>query len=161
MTVNRREIACAIMIGQDDNFLLQLRDDKPGLLFSGMIGLFGGHREGMESFLDCARREVLEETGFAPEKSAFEPLVEYKTRYPDGAEVEGHYFVLRNVPEDKLVITEGTLVSVLPYELPNYLPRMTPATCFVIKTFIDLPDNSDLTVGNLHFGDIGSLSLPA
>ena len=113
MSGKTRAVAAAIMIGRDENFLLQIRDDKPGLLFSGMIGLFGGHREGSESFLDCARREIKEETGYAPPKKVFQPLVQYQTRYPDGTHVEGHYFVLRDVPEGKLTISEGTLISVM------------------------------------------------
>ncbi len=143
MTQNTREIACAILIGSDGNFLLQLRDDKPGLLFAAMIGLFGGHREGDETFLECVAREISEETGYAPSAKKFEPLVEYQTRYPDGTSVLGHYFVLGGVPEEKLTITEGTLVSVERENIVSYLARMTPATAFVIKTYLDIESGRD------------------
>ena len=143
MNANSRKIAAAIMIGQDGSFLLQLRDDKPGLLFAGMIGLFGGHREKGEKFIECAMREIEEETGFKPGKKAFEPLVKYRTRYPDGAKVKGSFYVLKNVPEQKLVITEGTMISVLPKDLPEHFERMTPATCFVVKTYLDLSHGRD------------------
>ena len=143
MNAKSRKIAAAIMIGQDGSFLLQLRDDKPGLLFAGMIGLFGGHREKGESFIECAMREIEEETGFKPGEKAFEPLVKYRTRYPDDAKVKGSFYVLKNVPEQKLVITEGTMISVRPNDLPKHFERMTPATCFVVKTYLDLSRGRD------------------
>ena len=143
MTGKARKIACAILIGKTGDFLLQLRDDKPGLIFANMIGLFGGHREGDETFLECVRREIREETGFAPPASEFEPLVKIQTRYPDGAQVEGHFYVLHNVPENRLTITEGTLISIGRDDLPVYLNRMTPATAFVVKTFLDLEAGRD------------------
>jgi hypothetical protein len=44
--VEHREIACAIIIDPHRRFPLQQRDDIPGILCPGMVGLFGGHREG-------------------------------------------------------------------------------------------------------------------
>jgi len=59
-----REIACAILIDLQGRFLLQRRDNVPNILYPGKIGLFGGHREGEETFLGCVVREVFEETGY-------------------------------------------------------------------------------------------------
>jgi hypothetical protein len=44
-TPRRREIACAIIVDAQGRFLLQQRDDVPGILQPGKVGLFGGHRE--------------------------------------------------------------------------------------------------------------------
>jgi 8-oxo-dGTP diphosphatase len=44
--LRHREIACAILVDTLGRLLLQRRDDIPGILFPGRIGLFGGHREG-------------------------------------------------------------------------------------------------------------------
>jgi len=40
-----REIASAVIIDTQGRFLLQQRDQVPGIAQSGKIGLFGGHRE--------------------------------------------------------------------------------------------------------------------
>ena len=53
-----REVAGAILIATSGRLLLQQRDDVAGILYPGMIGLFGGHREGAETFLECVVREV-------------------------------------------------------------------------------------------------------
>jgi 8-oxo-dGTP diphosphatase len=61
------QCACALIIDTLGRFLLQQRDNVPGVLYPGMIGLFGGHREGNETFLQCLVREIHDElTYFVP-----------------------------------------------------------------------------------------------
>jgi 8-oxo-dGTP diphosphatase len=60
-----REIASAIVIDTMGRFLFQQRDDIPGILHPGKVALFGGHREGDETYLECAVRELHEELSFA------------------------------------------------------------------------------------------------
>jgi 8-oxo-dGTP diphosphatase len=64
-----REIAAAIVVDTSGRLLLQLRDDVPNILYPGKIGLFGGHREGNETFLDCVVREIHEELSYASRRS--------------------------------------------------------------------------------------------
>lgn len=51
----RRETASAVLIDTAGRLLLQHRDDIPGILYPGMVGLFGGHRKGNETFLARVR----------------------------------------------------------------------------------------------------------
>src|SRR4051794_19466903 len=59
-----REIAGAVIFDTSGRLLLQLRDNIPGILYPGKITLFGGHREGDETFLECVVREIHEELSF-------------------------------------------------------------------------------------------------
>jgi 8-oxo-dGTP pyrophosphatase MutT (NUDIX family) len=59
-----REVAAVVLLRADGAALLQHRDDKPGLPRAGMWVPPGGHRDPGESPLDCARRELYEETGY-------------------------------------------------------------------------------------------------
>lgn len=59
------EVAVAILY-QGDQFLLQLRDDIPGILYPGRWGFFGGHIEPGEDPPTAMRRELLEEIGYTP-----------------------------------------------------------------------------------------------
>ena len=59
-----REGASAILFDTDGHLLLQLRDNIPHIRDPGKISLFGGRREGIESFLDCIVREIHEEIGY-------------------------------------------------------------------------------------------------
>jgi 8-oxo-dGTP diphosphatase len=65
MASRHRDISFAILIDSQGHFLSQQRDDVPGIVAPGKIGLFGGHREGNETFLECVVRKVQEETGLA------------------------------------------------------------------------------------------------
>ena len=73
-------IGAIIVLRRDGAALLQHRDDKPGLRHAGYWVPPGGHAEDGESMLDCARRELREETGYdAPQLtflSCFEDRVE-------------------------------------------------------------------------------------
>ena len=94
-----REIACAVLLDPQGRFLLQRRDNVPNILYPGRIGLFGGHREGEETFLECVVREVSEETGYLAPPERFEHLGSYigpDLEVPD-ATVAGFYYVLRGV----------------------------------------------------------------
>lgn len=59
------EVALAILY-QGDQFLMQLRDDVPGIAYPGYWGFFGGHIELGEDPATAMRRELLEEIAYAP-----------------------------------------------------------------------------------------------
>jgi 8-oxo-dGTP diphosphatase len=59
-----RDFAVAILLDTSGHLLLQLRDNIPNILYPGKIGLFGGHREENENFLECIVREVHEELSY-------------------------------------------------------------------------------------------------
>jgi 8-oxo-dGTP diphosphatase len=118
----RREIACAILIDVEGRFLLQRRDDNPSIAYPGRIGLFGGHREGDESFLECVAREVREETGLLVPLDRLEFLGSFQND-----EVTGEFFAVRGVCADALRITEGLLYIVEKHDLPALEPQLAPS----------------------------------
>ena len=63
----RISVAMAI-IHQQGKFLMQLRDDIPGILYPGVWGLFGGHLETDESPETGLQRELIEEINYSAEK---------------------------------------------------------------------------------------------
>lgn len=67
--------AAAAVIVVDGRYLMQLRDDRPGIYYPGHWGLFGGAVEPGETPLDALRRELMEEIAL----SDFEPV--YFTRF--------------------------------------------------------------------------------
>lgn len=62
----RLEVASAILLDMSGRFLLQQRDNSPGILHPGKISLFGGHREAGESYLQCVVRELFRAARLLP-----------------------------------------------------------------------------------------------
>src|SRR5438445_5093325 len=75
--MQRREFAAAIAIDTRGRFLLQKRDNIPTILYPDTLGLFGGVRQGSETFLECAVRELHEELSYFVAPERFKPLCEY------------------------------------------------------------------------------------
>lgn len=61
----QHQVAIAILY-QENQFLLQLRDDKPQIYWPGQWAFFGGHLEAGEVPAEAMQRELLEEIGYAP-----------------------------------------------------------------------------------------------
>jgi 8-oxo-dGTP pyrophosphatase MutT (NUDIX family) len=136
-----REIACAILIDLHGRFLFQRRDNVPSILYPGKIGLFGGHREGHETFLECAVREVHEETGYLASPERFEHLWSYvgADYAVEGGTLTGEYFVLRNVPVDALQVNEGSLFVAERENLPSLSGEFAPSLTVSLEKFFNGP----------------------
>ena len=106
MTNPALEVALAIIyeshcVQTTPRFLMQLRDDIPGIVYPGHWGLFGGHIEPGETAEQAFVREVHEEINYLPKRYSFFRC------YP-GKEVIRHvYCTPLTVTMEKLVLQEG------------------------------------------------------
>jgi 8-oxo-dGTP pyrophosphatase MutT (NUDIX family) len=91
-----RDAAAAIIVLDDGRYLMQLRDDKPGIFFPDHWGLFGGASEPGEDLATTLRRELLEELGYQ-----IDPIV-YFTRMEFGFESLGAKRVVRDYFEVRM-----------------------------------------------------------
>jgi 8-oxo-dGTP diphosphatase len=136
-----REVACAIIIDTEGRFLLQQRDDIPDILQPGKISLFGGQREGDETSLQCVVREIHEEISYFIAPDRFEHLATHEDSdfESDGGTVtvRGEIFVARDVPADKVKVTEGALLIAKPDELTPMKHKFAPQLEFAMKAYLD------------------------
>jgi 8-oxo-dGTP diphosphatase len=133
----RREFACAIIIDTDGRFLLQQRDDIPGILHPGKITLFGGHREGHETFLECVAREIHEELSYYVPPEQFEYLASLSGGDidADGGAVHAEFYIARDIPLDRLTVTEGSLLIARPEEIFEMEQKLTPSARFALQAY--------------------------
>jgi len=100
MTRSITEVAIAI-IPAGDKFLMQLRDDIPGIYYPGYWGFFGGHLDPGETPEVTIQRELIEEIAFAA------PEINFYRTYPH-PEVIRHVFIAPlTVPLENLILGEG------------------------------------------------------
>ena len=133
-----RAIAAAVVIDTSGDLLLQQRDDRPDIIYPGGIGLFGGHREGDETALECVVRELAEELTYDIAPARFVALTsrEGEDSERKGGTFRGDFFVVRDVPRDKIVVTEGTLLVVTPSELDRINDKLTPTARFALAAYL-------------------------
>jgi len=80
-----------------DKLVMYLRDNKPGLRFAGMWDFPGGGREGEETPIECATREIEEEFGIHMSPESFV----WQKEYPAMHDVtQRAYFLVANVTAD-------------------------------------------------------------
>ncbi|AFZ23888.1 ADP-ribose pyrophosphatase [Cylindrospermum stagnale PCC 7417] len=93
-------VAIAILY-QENKFLMQLRDNIPGIAYPGCWGLFGGHIETGETPNVALKRELIEEIGYdLPSFSEF-------GIYPDEKVVRHVFQAPLLVELNQLVLSEG------------------------------------------------------
>jgi 8-oxo-dGTP pyrophosphatase MutT (NUDIX family) len=137
-TPHFREIAAALLIDVNGNLLLQRRDNVPHIVQPGKVGLFGGHREGEETFLECVVREIAEEITQQIPAERFQHLFSLDGADPEipGGHLRGEFFVAYDVPTDALVITEGKPLIVPPDAIWEMRAELTPATLLALHAFM-------------------------
>ena len=138
---SRREVSAAIVIDSSGRLLLQQRDNVPGILYPGMVGLFGGHREGNETFLECAVRELHEELSYFIPPGRFELLLSYEG--PDweesGGTLRGEFFVVRDIPINQVTVTEGTLLVVDANAVGDLGAKLAPSAARALAAYATKP----------------------
>ena len=94
------EVAISIL-HQNNQFLMQLRDDIPGIFYPGHWGFFGGHIEPGETADQGVRRELIEEIGYAA------PQLDLFQRTEEDRVIRHFYHGPLTVSVDQLQLNEG------------------------------------------------------
>lgn len=138
MTNEARRVSCAILIGTCGRLILQLRDEKPDIIYPGLVSLFGGHREPGEDAHVCIQRELEEEIGIRLPLEALEPFLQYETSLaaPGERPIEMAIFIAVGIPTKGLQAFEGRLMLVPFQELAGLYGRLTPTTSHALSQFL-------------------------
>lgn len=116
--------AAVFLLTTDHRLVLQLRDNKPDILNRGMITAFGGAAEPGESPVECALRELAEETGIEAQAGDLHRLDAVSKVDTRGHPTASVFFLLRHIDPDALVVTEGRAI-VLSFTEAAAEPRLT------------------------------------
>ena len=135
-----REIASTLLFDTTGRFLFQQRDDIAGITEPGKIGLFGGHKEDDETFLECIAREVSEEISIHLPLERFQLLTVYQgTDLEIGGPIRAEFFVARDIPIERVHVMEGCLVVASAGNIPRLGGRLTAYARLALKAFGIVP----------------------
>jgi 8-oxo-dGTP diphosphatase len=122
---HRQAASGVVMLTPDGKAILQLRDDIPNIDNPGRITPFAGAAEPNETPVDCALRELEEETGLKAEEQALRFLGEISKRDFRGRKTAIAIYLLTDVDPALLRITEGQPI-IMSFEQVASDPRPTP-----------------------------------
>lgn len=129
-----RRFAGALLFDTDGNFLFQRRDDKPGILHPGRVGMFGGHQEPGESPLECVVREVHEELSYFVLAHQFTHIGIFNDDSTGPTRVI-EIFMARALPVSELIVTEGALMVVPRANVASLNGKLTPSAAAALDYY--------------------------
>jgi len=128
------EAAAALIVTPDARYLMQHRDEKPGIFFPGWWGCFGGAVEPGESPADAIRRELHEELGWRPESVAHFATLGLDFSFAGFGVLPRHFFVVEIEAHavGGMHLAEGQGLALLPGAELLAMPRLIPYDATVI-----------------------------
>lgn len=124
----------ALMVTPDGRYLMQHRDDLPGIFFPGFWGCFGGAVEPGESPLDALRRELAEELAYTPRGAEHFATLGLDFSFAGHGLLPRHFFAVPVEPEELSTMrqAEGQGMALMPGADVPGLPLVVPYDATVI-----------------------------
>jgi 8-oxo-dGTP pyrophosphatase MutT (NUDIX family) len=126
--------SAALLVLADGRYLLQLRDDKPGIWYPGHWGCFGGAADPGEEAVTTLRRELREELALEVHDPEWFTRFVFDLRAIGSTECRRDYFVVP-VTRDALascVLGEGAAFRAFTAEIALRDLRLVPYDSFAI-----------------------------
>jgi 8-oxo-dGTP pyrophosphatase MutT (NUDIX family) len=128
------DAVAALLVLDDGRYIMQLRDDIPGIWYPGHWGLFGGAVDEGEEEVAALRRELREELEFELKEARLFATINYDLQ-PIGLDCyfRRYYEVPITITEWKrVVLHEGSDVRALTGVEALSLPKISPYDAFAL-----------------------------
>ena len=128
------DAAVALILLDDSRYLMQLRDQKPGIFYPGHWGLFGGGIEPEEAAEDGLRRELFEELGLEAQAVSYFTRFSFDFSCCGARPVERHYYEVRVATQKLRTMTLGEGAAMRAFTGREILAKanVTPYDAFAI-----------------------------
>ncbi len=128
------DAAVAILILEDGRYLMQLRDQKPGIFFPGHWGMFGGACDEGETPEACVRRELFEELGIPVANITYFTKFTFDFAPHQSGTVARYYYEVRlsDLQRQSIRLGEGAGLDAFAGEDLLTRQRVTPYDAFAI-----------------------------
>lgn len=124
----------ALIVLDDETYLLQQRDDIPAIWYPGHWGCFGGAVEPGEAPLDALHRELYEELELPPGEAEYFMRLDFDLGALGAGRRYRLYYVVRlgRAERARLVLHEGQDVRAFPGEVVCRDLRVAPYDAFAL-----------------------------
>lgn len=128
------DAVAAIIVVDDRDYLLQLRDPLPHIWYPDHWGTFGGAVDPGEHEMAALRRELREELAFDPESVSFFARFNFDLAGASLGRYYRSYWEIRvtSAQAASFVLGEGARLGAFPPERLFALERVTPYDAFVL-----------------------------
>ena len=133
-----RGAAAAIIVTPDERYLLQHRDDTPGIWFPGFWGLFGGAIDDGETPAAALARELAEELDLRPPRMTYFTQIGFDLRCW-GLGIRLRYMFEVPLAESeirRLVLREGQAMRLYTVDELLREPRLTPYDSHALRLHV-------------------------
>lgn len=112
------DAVAAVIQLEDGDYLMQLRDERPGIWYPGHWGCFGGAVDKGESPLEALRRELYEELEFRPSRAEILTRFDFDFGPLGMGSAYRIYYLVRMTDQERkaVVLHEGSAVEAFRYE---------------------------------------------
>ncbi|HET7410459.1 MAG TPA: NUDIX domain-containing protein [Paracoccaceae bacterium] len=124
----------ALMVTPDGRYLMQHRDDLPGIFFPGFWGCFGGAIEPGESPRDALLREIFEELAYSPRRAEPFATLGLDFSFQGHGTLPRHFFTVAVDPGEvaSMRLAEGQGLALIPGAEILTMPRVVPYDAIAI-----------------------------
>ncbi len=142
--------AVGLIFTEDGRYLMQLRDDNPGILFPNYFCLFGGTVEKSEGPVKGLRRELREELELEADRISYFSQLAFDAVFTDGTTHQRYYF---EVPVsisvvDSLTFHEGAEMRLMTADdIAREALRFVPYDFGILRMHMLLRQNDGETSG--------------
>jgi 8-oxo-dGTP pyrophosphatase MutT (NUDIX family) len=128
------DAAAAIIVVDDGRYLMQLRDDIPGIFYPGFWGCFGGAISAGEEPIDALRRELFEELEFETKDCRKFFGLDFDFSIISGKKHHRHYYEVSATEKEveHFRLHEGADMKLFGLDEVLLLPNLTPYDAFAL-----------------------------
>jgi 8-oxo-dGTP pyrophosphatase MutT (NUDIX family) len=132
--VRGSDAVAAVIVLDDARYLLQHRDDVPGIWYPGYWGCFGGAVDQGEEPLETLRRELFEELELRVSDAVFLTRFDFDFSGIGLGQCYRIFYVVRlkEAEHNNLVLHEGQAMAAFPIERILNGLRVTPYDAFAV-----------------------------
>jgi 8-oxo-dGTP pyrophosphatase MutT (NUDIX family) len=128
------DASVALILLDDSRYLMQLRDQKPGIFYPGHWGCFGGGMEAGETPEAALRRELFEELGYRAGAISYFTRFSFDFTCCGARPVERHYYEVKIAASDVKAMRLGEGSAMRAFDGAELLAneRVTPYDALAI-----------------------------